>query len=58
MPLSLIRASVQYRQELTLKQVNHTLVSPKLYAIQYIHLSSAHNNKTKYYNMELKSVRA
>ena len=54
MPLSPIRASMQYRQEYNTKRVNHPRVRPMLYAMTYVHLSPDHNNKTKYIILELK----
>ena len=58
LPLSSIRASVQYRQEYNTKRVNHLRVCPILYAMQYVHLSPDHNNKIKYSILELNLTRA
>ena len=49
-----IRASMQYKQEYNTKRVIHSRVCPMLYAMSYVHLSSNHNNRTKYSTMKLK----
>jgi len=40
------------------KGVNHLRVCPMLYAMPYVHLSTAHSNRTKYSILDLKLTRA